>query len=83
MSDIKVHLRANNGQFVCAEGGGLGPVVANRDRPLEWETFVLGDINEGPLNSGDNVTIRSVNGFYMCAENGGGGEVIAKSLSVN
>ena len=40
MSDI--HLRANNGQYVCAEGGGGGEVVADRDALGPWETFRLG-----------------------------------------
>src|SRR2546421_620371 len=37
----RVHLRAANGQYVCAEGGGGDNVVANRDLPREWETFVV------------------------------------------
>jgi hypothetical protein len=32
-------LMASNGQFVCAEGGGGGAVVANRHEPGPWETF--------------------------------------------
>eukprot|EP01047_Picozoa_sp_COSAG01_P027625 COSAG01_NODE_1829_length_9125_cov_11.706182_4_plen_65_part_00 len=30
-----------NGQFLCAEGGGGGAVVADRDEPGGWETFEL------------------------------------------
>ena len=36
-----IHLRANNGQYVCAEGGGGREVVANRDKAQEWETFTV------------------------------------------
>jgi hypothetical protein len=36
-----IHLRADNGQYVCAEGGGGREVVANRDRAQEWETFTV------------------------------------------
>ena len=39
MADI--HLRANNGQYVCAEGGGGREVVANRSARGAWETFEL------------------------------------------
>ena len=36
-----IHLRAYNGQYVCAEDGGGGEVVANRDKAQEWETFTV------------------------------------------
>ena len=38
-----VFLRAANGQYLCAEkGGGREPeLVANRDRPDDWERFLL------------------------------------------
>jgi hypothetical protein len=39
MSDIS--LRANNGQYVSAEGGGGGQVVADRRARGPWETFRL------------------------------------------
>jgi hypothetical protein len=39
--DSRIHLRADNGQYVCAEGGGGGEVVANRDSAREWETFTV------------------------------------------
>jgi hypothetical protein len=35
----KVSMRAANGQFLCAEGGGGREVVANRDAIGPWETF--------------------------------------------
>lgn len=34
-------LRTNGGQVVCAEGGGGGPVNANRTDAGPWETFVV------------------------------------------
>ncbi len=37
----KVALRANNGKYVCAEGGGGGTLVANRTAIGPWETFTL------------------------------------------
>jgi hypothetical protein len=34
----KISLRASNGQYVCAEGGGGQVVVANRGAIGPWET---------------------------------------------
>ena len=36
-------LRANNRQYVCAEGGGGSRLVANRDAIGPWESFKLID----------------------------------------
>ena len=67
----KVAFRAYNGQYVCAEGGGGGEVVANRDEISNWETFEMIDL-------GDNkVALKAHNGQYVCAEDGGGREVVA------
>jgi carbamate kinase len=69
---MAIHLRANNGQYVCAEGGGGREVVANRDRALEWETFTV------ELVAGrSRIALRANNGQYVCAEGGGGREVVA------
>ena len=35
----QISLQAFNGQYVCAEAGGGGAVVADRDRASFWETF--------------------------------------------
>jgi hypothetical protein len=71
-----VQLRAANGQFVTAEGGGGGAVNANRDVAAEWETFVLTGIG-GTIEPGSNVSLRAQNGDFLCAEGGGGGAVVA------
>jgi len=45
--DKKIHhgcfiaLKAINGKFVCAEGGGGREVTATRDQAKEWEMFLL------------------------------------------
>jgi hypothetical protein len=64
-------LRASNGQYVCAEGGGGREVVANRGQVLGWETFGWIDVGGG------RVALRAANGQYLCAEGGGGREVVA------
>src|SRR4051794_26780835 len=60
-------------RFVSAENGGGDRVIADRSAALGWETFTLGDLNGGDLQSGDLVTLATANGHYLCAENGGGG----------
>lgn len=67
-----VFIRASNGQYVCAEGGGGGELVANRTIPLSWETFGIVDPNGLPFNSGDNIAIQTFDGRFVCAEGGGG-----------
>ena len=36
---VKCTLKAYNGQYVCAEGGGGREIVANRNAIAGWETF--------------------------------------------
>lgn len=67
----KVALQAHNGKYVVAEGGGGMPLLANRDRPLEWETFGLTRL------TGDRVAFLASNGDFVAAEGGGGRELIA------
>jgi len=71
-----IHFRANNNQYVCAENGGGGAVVANRGRALEWETFTL-ELVDGTFQDESRIALRTANGSYVCAEGGGGHEVVA------
>lgn len=66
-----IALKAYNGQYFCAEGGGGREIVANRDWAKEWETFKLLDLGE------NKVALQAFNGQYVCAEGGGGREVVA------
>ncbi len=74
---LKIHLKAHNGQYLCAEGGGGRELVANRNNADIWESFTLSDENGGGLLSGDAIYMTAYNGKYLCAEGGGGREVIA------
>ncbi|MCA9742175.1 hypothetical protein KC734_11585 [candidate division KSB1 bacterium] len=68
---VKCTLKAYNGQYVCAEGGGGREVVANRNEAAGWEIFTL-------YYAKDNkVALQANNGQYICAEGGGGREVVA------
>src|SRR5437763_296194 len=67
----RVHLRANDGQYVVAELGGGGAVHANRPAAGPWETFTVDSRPEGIL-------LRTDDGaHYLQAELGGGGAVSA------
>jgi hypothetical protein len=69
-------LRASNGAYVCAEGGGGSSLVANRQSGADWETFsIYGE--QLPLVSGSTVHLRAYSGECWCAEDGGGREVNA------
>jgi hypothetical protein len=74
---VRIHLKTYNGQYVSAERGGGGTVVANRNLAGSWETFQLVDQNGPPLNSGDQSALRADNGQFVSAEGGGGREVVA------
>ncbi len=78
-----IYLRANNGLWVCAEGGGGREVTANRPVPRSWETFTIlcaGNPQKAP-DYGDRVHLQASNGQYVCAEGGGGREVVANRKS--
>jgi len=43
MKGVKMYVsfQVNNGQYLCAEGGGGFEVVANRYEILSWEMFEI------------------------------------------
>lgn len=58
---LAIALKANNGMFVCAEGGGGRELVANRSSAAGWETFLL-------VPAPDDTTryvVRVDNGQYL------------------
>ena len=81
---MKISLRANNGLWVCAEGGGGREVVANRAVPREWETFELTSAQDSSRvpSYGEQVHLKASNGQYVCAEGGGGREVVANRTAL-
>lgn len=84
MSGQRVALRTANGQYVCAEGGGGGQLVANRATVGPWETFTIvhADLSMGEIVSGQGVILRTANGQFLCAEGGGGREVLTDRTSI-
>jgi hypothetical protein len=79
-----VAIRAANGQYVCAEGGGYlegegtGKLMANRDQIGDWETFKMEwKTPPGDTEFGATFTLMAQKFVYVCAESGGGGDVVA------
>lgn len=70
-SSNKFALQASNGKYVCAEKGGGGDVIANRDWIRGWESFEIFDLGR------ERVALRAKNGQFLCAEDGGGRELKA------
>ena len=75
-SGTSIALKAYNGQYVVAEGGGGGLVYANRNAAGAWETFELVDMGN------NRVALRAYNGQYLVAEGGGGGPVYANRSGI-
>ena len=72
-------LHAANGQLMCAEGGGGGPVNANRGRRGPWETFVMSDHSSsaGRFRYNHRYAFRTDDGHFLMAAGGGGGAFLA------
>lgn len=54
MDGTSIQLQAGDGRWTCAEGGGGGELVANRDEPSAWETFHLRRSPSGGLHLRSN-----------------------------
>lgn len=77
-----INLKSFNGNFVTAENGGGERVNANRPNAREWETFILLDLNDGELETGDAVAIKTNNGNFFSAINGGGDKLLADKTAL-
>ena len=55
----KIALKAPNGKYVCAEGGGGKELVANRGAIGDWETFEFNYVDE------NRVALKAHNGQYV------------------
>jgi len=70
----RVALRTSNGtNYVAAESGGGGSVMANPTKPGAWETFTVTNLGGGPLVSGDQIALTTVSGTHFLQAVGGGG----------
>ncbi len=78
---MKIHLRAYNTQYLCAEEGGGSVVLANRTDPHEWEVFIMEKVGgraENDIYTGDQVTLGVQALNYVTAVHGGGFEVFTR-----
>ncbi|NEP56870.1 MAG: hypothetical protein F6K31_07560 [Symploca sp. SIO2G7] len=83
MSSFLISLIAHNGKYVCAEGGGGGSLIANRDEIGPWETFRLIHLsNKLDRTDAALVALQTHNGHYVRAEDGGGGLVVANGNAI-
>ncbi len=71
-----ISLRAYNGQYLVAEGGGGEGVYANRDSIGAWEIFELTYLGN------NTIALKAYNGQYLVAEGGGGEGVYANRDSI-
>lgn len=76
----KLNLQAWTGDFVRAEHGGGGRVIANRARPLVQETFTADADFPGCVEHGSVIALRTNDGSYIRASDGGGGPLDARGV---
>jgi hypothetical protein len=73
----EVLLRARNGSYVRAEGGGV-MLAARSDAPHAWATFTLVKVGgRGRIVNRDYVALQTATGRYWVARGGGGGAMSA------
>ncbi|MGH8018288.1 MAG: fascin domain-containing protein, partial [Opitutaceae bacterium] len=77
-----IGLQSVNGQWLCAENGGGGTVVANRTGMGSWERFEVVVLGDALFESGVEVGLRTADGFFLCAEGGGGSTLVANRMGM-
>ena len=74
--DTTYTFQSAHGKYLCAEGGGGGAIVANRELAASWEQFTI-------LPAGDKLwCLATDNGHFIRCEGGGGSTVDATATSV-
>jgi hypothetical protein len=68
----QVNLRAANGMYLMADGGGGSTLSATGAAPGPWERISFTDANGGVAESGDIVFLQAPSGHAWLAQNGGG-----------
>ncbi|WP_224363062.1 hypothetical protein [Hyalangium versicolor] len=76
-----VNLKTWSSNYLVADQGGNGALMAYSTAAKEWETFTLTDVNGGSLVSGDVVTLQGYGGQWASATNGGGSSIQVVSPS--
>ncbi|MBK5284594.1 MAG: hypothetical protein JJE25_04270 [Bacteroidia bacterium] len=73
----RIHLKADNGKFVCADNESGNSVIANRDNGWLWETFYL------IIFENNECAIRAYNGSFFSVESEGQNKISASGKNVN
>ena len=76
----RLNLQTWTGDFVRAEHGGGGRVIANRSRPLTQETLIVDADFPGCVEHGSVISLRATDGSYLRAVDGGGGLVDSRGV---
>ena len=76
----RLNLQSWTGDFMRAEHGGGGRVIADRSRPLTHETFVVDTDSPGCVEHGSVIALRAADGSYLRAVDGGGGLVDSRGV---
>jgi hypothetical protein len=71
-----VWLRASDGHYLTAVGGGGGAVTADRQTPAAWETFTIRTLEGGLVLPGDRVNIWTADGLHLLQASAGGGSTL-------
>lgn len=74
--DDEVALKASNGKYVSAEGGGGRELTANRTAVGGWERFKPQRV------AGGAVALQTSGGLFVSPQQGGGGIVLANGPSI-
>ncbi|HEX6097344.1 MAG TPA: hypothetical protein VF432_13530 [Thermoanaerobaculia bacterium] len=83
MSGDTVYMQVHEGQYISADQGGGGDVVAVYFTPVIWERFIIEKTwGTGQIVPGDPVALKTLYGYYVSAVNEGGGEVTARYRGV-
>jgi chitinase len=73
VTQLSVNLQTSSGNYLDADQGGGGALMATSTWARSWETFTLTDLDGSGLEDGDIVTLQGVNGQWVTAAGGGGG----------
>ena len=76
----RLNLQAWTGDFVRAEHGGGGRVIANRSWPLAQETLIIDADFPGCVEHGSTISLRAIDGSYLRAVDGGSGLVDSRGV---
>ncbi len=67
LEGTKIGIRTSQNKYLCAEDGGGGKVLADREKIKTWEVFNIVKLRK--------MNVSCSNGYYLRANNGGGSDL--------